>query len=194
MNARAEGARALLKSGAASAAICGVLAVLTLAASTAPRVIIIGFWAVLALLFTLWVGLPWRRLMRGQIPILESALRAGCARVIRIQSPRVVEFEEEEDEGACYAFEHDESSSIFVVGQEFYEDEGFPNSDFSIVELLGEGGTPVDSLIVPHGQRLTPERIIPAAVKHLLDLPDHLDVVAAPLDRVESALASTTGR
>ncbi|HTI42172.1 MAG TPA: hypothetical protein VL693_10120 [Vicinamibacterales bacterium] len=27
----------------------------------------------------LW-GLPWRRLMRGQIPILESVLRAGRAR------------------------------------------------------------------------------------------------------------------
>ena len=29
----------------------------------------------------LW-GLPWRRLMRGQIPILESALRAGRAHEI----------------------------------------------------------------------------------------------------------------
>jgi hypothetical protein len=130
--------------------------------------------------------------MRGQIPILESALRAGRAREIRIQSPRVVEFEEEEDEGACYAFEHDAGSSIFIVGQEFYEDEGFPNADFSIVEILGESGTPIDSRVVPHGRKLTPERIVPAAVKHRLELPDHLAVVAAPLDRVESALAATT--
>lgn len=161
-NARAESARALVKTGAASGAICGALAVLTLVASTAPRVIVVGFWAALWLLFTLWIGLPWRRLMRGQIPILESALRAGRARVIRIQSPRVVEFQEEEDEG--------------------------------IAELLGESGMPVDSLIVPHGQRLTPERIIPAAVKCRLELPDHLAVVATPLDHVESALGATADR
>jgi hypothetical protein len=184
-NARAESGRALVKTGAASAAVCGVLAVLTLVASTAPRAVVVGFWTVLWLLFTLWIGLPWRRLMRGQIPMLESALRAGRARVIRIQSPRVVEFEEEEDEGACYAFEHDGSSSIFIVGQEFYEDEKFPNADFSIVELLAESGTPIDSLVVPHGRKLGPERIIPAALKHRLELPDHLAVVAAPLAATE---------
>ena len=193
-NARAEGAQALVKAGAASAAVCAVLALLTLLASTAPPAIVLVFWATLAIGFTLWVGLPWRRLMRGQIPILESALRAGRARVLHIQSPRVVEFEEEEDEGACYAFEHDAASSLFIIGQEFYEDEEFPNTDFSIVEILGESGTPIDSLIVPHGLKLTPERTIPAAVKHRLELPDHLAVVAAPLDRVESALAAAAER
>lgn len=193
-HARGETSRALVKTATASAAVCGVLAVCTLVASSAPAVVVVGFWAALALLFTLWVGLPWRRLMRDQIPVLESALHASRARVIRIQSPRVVEFEEEEDEGACYAFEHDADSSIFVVGQEFYEDDKFPNTDFSIVDILGQSGMPIDSLIVPHGRKLTPERLIPAALKRRLELPDHLAVIAAPLERIESALDSVAQR
>jgi hypothetical protein len=52
-----------------------------------------------------------------------------------------VEFEGEEDEGACYAFEYGLDASIFVAGQEFYDDD-FPNSDFSIVEILGASGDP----------------------------------------------------
>src|SRR5829696_1559208 len=103
-NARAESARALVKTGGASAAICGSLMLITLWLSDAPAVVIVGFWAALALVFTLWIGMPWRRLMRGQIPIMEEALETNRARELRVQSARIVEFEEEEDEGACYAF------------------------------------------------------------------------------------------
>src|SRR5262245_37760216 len=51
-NARAESKRALLKPGGASAAVCGVLAILTLIASEAPRWVIVLFWGALWLLFT----------------------------------------------------------------------------------------------------------------------------------------------
>lgn len=194
VNARRESTQALVKTGAASALVCSVLAAATLLASSAPRTVIAAFWAAFAVVFTLWIGLPWRRLMRGQIPVLESALRANRARVIRIQSPRVVEFDEEEDEGACYAFEHTEGSSIFVVGQEFYEDDDFPSTDFSIVEILGESGTPVDAIVRTHGVKLTPERVIPATVKRRLELSEHLTVVDATLGRIEAALPATSKR
>jgi hypothetical protein len=187
-DARAESSRALLKSGGASAAVCGVLMLLTLWLSDAPATVIVGFWAVMTVVFTLWIGLPSRRLMRGQVPILEDALTANRAREIRLTSNRVVEFEEVEDEGACYAFDGDGSSSIFVTGQEFYEDDDFPNSDFSMIELLGTSGTAVDVLLLKRGRKLTPERVIPASVKDALELPQHLEVVPAPLERVESAL------
>jgi hypothetical protein len=141
-NARRERALALVKTGAASALVCGALAVATLFASDAPRLVIIAFWGILAVVFTLWIGLPWHRLMRGQVPILEDALRVGRAREFRVQASRVVEFEEEEDEGACYAFELDPRAALFIVGQEFYEDDDFPNTDFSIVEILGTSGRP----------------------------------------------------
>jgi hypothetical protein len=187
-NARAESSRALLKTGGASAAVCGVLMLLTLWLSDAPAAVIVGFWALMTVVFALWTGMPWRRLMRGQIPILEDALKANRAREIRLVSNRVVEFEEVEDEGACYAFDDDGRSSIFITGQEFYEDDDFPNGDFSMIELLGTSGTAVDVLLVKRGRKLTPERVIPASVKDALELPDHLEVVPAPLERVESAL------
>jgi len=100
-NARAESRRALLKTGFASSAICGVLAILTFLASDAPRALIAAFWTVLWLVFTLWIGLPWRRLMRAQARNFEEAIRTNRAREIRLQATRVVEFEEEEDEGAA---------------------------------------------------------------------------------------------
>jgi len=187
-NASTESIMAFVKTGAASAAVCGVLAIVTLVASTAPRAFVIAFWALLWLVFTLWIGLPWRRLMRGQTRTLAEALRTNRAREIRMQTTRVVEFEEEEDEGACYAFDRDGSSTIFIVGQEFYEDVDFPNSDFSITEILGSGGLPVDVLVAKHGRKLVPERVVPARVKKDLGLPGHLEVVETALDQIESAL------
>jgi hypothetical protein len=187
-NTRTEASLALVKTGAASAAVCGVLMIATLVASTAPRPLIVVFWLVLAALFTIWIGMPGRRLMLSQIPALENALRTNRARVLRVQSERVVEFEAEEDEGACYAFEHDAASVVFIVGQEFYEDDDFPNSDFSMIEVLGSRGTPVDIWLEKTGRKLTPDRVVPANVKWTLELPEHLAVVDVPLDRVEELL------
>lgn len=189
--AREESGKALLKSGAASTAVCGVLMVLTLLASDAPIIVIVGFWVVMMAVFTAWIGLPGRRLMLDQVQILQDALHGNRARERRLQSERVVEFEEVEDEGACYAFDYDGASSIFIVGQEFYEDDDFPNSDFSMIELLGASGTPIDVLLTKRGRKLMPERIIPAAIKNDLELPDHLEIVPAPLERIESALRSS---
>ena len=186
--ARTEASLVLVKTGAASAAVCGVLMIATLLASTAPRPIIVVFWLILAALFTIWIGMPGRRLMLSQIHALEDALRTNRARVIRVRSERVVEFEEEEDEGACYAFEHDTAAVVFIVGQEFYEDDDFPNSEFSMIEILGSRETPVDIWREENGRKLTPDRVVPAKVKWTLELPQHLAVVDVPLDRVEELL------
>ncbi|HXU87354.1 MAG TPA: hypothetical protein VFQ62_00735 [Methylomirabilota bacterium] len=187
--ARTESMMALAKTGAASAAVCGVLAILTLFASSAPRAVVVGFWALLWLIFTLWIGLPWRRLMRGQARTLAEAIRTNRAREIRLQTTRVVEFEEEEDEGACYAFDHEGNAAVFIIGQEFYEDDDFPNTDFSMVEILGERGQAIDVLIVKRGRKLQPERLIAAAVKNRLELPEHLTIVPGALERIEASLS-----
>jgi hypothetical protein len=187
-HARSEASRVLVKTVAASAAVCGVLIIATLLASTAPRPLIVGFWLVMAGLFTVWIGLPGRRLMLSQIPALEDALRTTRARVVRVQSEHVVEFEEVEDEGACYAFETDPARVVFIVGQEFYEGDDFPNADFSMIEVLGSRGTPVDIWVEKSGRKLMPDRVVPAKVKWTLELPDHLAVVDVPLDRVEDLL------
>jgi hypothetical protein len=184
----AESRRALRKTGIASTAVCGALAVITLLASGAPRIIILAFWGTLAVAFTLWLGMPWRRLVRDQLRVLAEGFRTNRAREIQIRSSRVVQFEEAEDEGACYAFEYDEGESLFVVGQDFYEDEAFPNSDFSIVQILDGSGHAIDQLVLKRGRKLRPERVVPASVKSQMEVPEHLMVVSAPIDRIESAV------
>ena len=188
-NARAQSASALAKTAGASAVVCGALAILTFLASEAPHAVITAFWVVLWLTFTLWVGLPQRRLMRNQARLFEEAIRANRAREIRLRSNRVVEFEEEEDEGACYAFDHDGNAIVFIRGQEFYEDDDFPNNDFSMVEILGERGQPIDVLLLKHGVKLKPDRVVPASLKNRLNLPEHLTIITSSLDDIETFLS-----
>jgi hypothetical protein len=186
--ARRESRLALVKTGAASSAVCGLLGVLTALASDAPLAVIVAFWLALATLFTAWIGWPWRKLMRRQIPVLEGALRTARVIDTRLTSRRVVEFEEFEDEGACYAFAQEDGSCVFVVGQEFYDDDDFPNTDFSIIDVIGENGLPVTSWLTKVGAKLRPERVVPAAMRDALEIPEHLVVVETPIDHIEAAL------
>jgi hypothetical protein len=143
--------RALVKTGGVSTLVCAVLLALTLLASDAPWWIVTAFWLVLAAVFTLWIGMPWRRLMRQQVVSFEAALRANTARVTRVQSDRVIEFEEEEDEGACYAFALSDGTTVFICGQEFSGEERFPNSDFSLIDVLGPESNPITTLLEKNG-------------------------------------------
>jgi len=53
----------------------------------------------------------------------------------------MVEFEEEEDEDACYAFQLDGGRILFVAGQSYYRSARFPNTDFSLVGLYDKEGS-----------------------------------------------------
>jgi hypothetical protein len=178
----------LVKYAAASVTVCAVLAVLTLLVSDAPAIVVCVFWSAVAIVLALWIGMPERRALDAQSAALAAALPASHARVTRVQASRVVEFEEIEDEGVCYAFEVDPTQVLFIHGQEFYASEQFPNSDFSLVEIVGHDGIVVDEIRHMDGVRLTPERRLHAATKDRLVLPDHLDVVAASLDDLEHEL------
>src|SRR5690349_2766027 len=86
-------------------AFSAVLCLLTILADRRlPWWTIAAFWAAICVVITSWVlielrmkELPSRRL---RISRMEDALLRNEARVTRIQSDEVVEFEEEEDEGA----------------------------------------------------------------------------------------------
>jgi hypothetical protein len=183
----------LLKAFGASVIVCGALAALTLLVSDAPRALIVGFWAVLAALFTLWIGVPGRSGLRRQATALEAVLQHDRAQVFRAQSTRVVEFEEIEDEGACYAFDVGGGRVLFVQGQEFYADDDFPNSDFSLATVLGPGNAIVDEIFTKSGAKLEPERCIARDVKNRLTIPDHLDIIDADLATIETSLAPAEG-
>jgi hypothetical protein len=89
----------------------------------------------------------------------------------------MAELEEEEDEGACYALQLENNKIIFVTGQDDYASAWFPNTDFSLVEIYGDGNVLVEGFIEKNGKKLTPQRTISAKVKSKLRIPDHLEVI-----------------
>ena len=115
----------------------------------------------------LWVGRDMRahaQQFAATGNALRSALAANTAEVYDVRARAFIEFEEVEDEGACYAFELDGARLVFVAGQEFYPGARFPSLDFSLVYVYDETGRRVDMLIDKRGARATPARIIPTAI------------------------------
>ena len=144
----------------------------------------------IAALISLWSYFEVRPKLRKDVELYEGALRHNEATVIRIQSNALVEFEEQEDEGACYAFQLDNHQIIFVSGQDYYPSARFPNSDFSIVDINGENGRAVDSFIEKNGSKLKPIRKISWLLKHSETFPDNFQIIGGDLDRLEEILAS----
>jgi hypothetical protein len=170
-----------------------ILWILTLAASDADPAIVTSFWAVVGAGILLWV----RRDLRKDMADLrlvelayESARRRSEAREFEIRAQAFAEFEEVEDEGACYAFELNGERLAFVNGQQFYPQARFPSHHFSLVHLLDEDGNPVDEVIVKHGPEAAAARMIPAEKKLGLDIPEHLEVIDGTIDEIERLLAS----
>jgi hypothetical protein len=140
----------------------------------------------------LWTA---RSLRTGTAPQelrLERALSTGRAREFRIQSERVAEIEEYEDEGACYVFEFAEGASIVVSGQQFYATDTFPNADFSLIEVVGDDGVEIDELMRERGRRLEPVRRLPREIKDRVDIPEHLTELDVGVDDLEAELARRT--
>jgi len=166
-----------------------VLWIWTLLASDAPWHIITVFWITIGSALTLWL----RRDMRGDNfqrmkRAMESALVRSEADVYDVRARAFAEFEEVEDEGACYAFELDHNRLLFVTGQEFYASAKFPSLDFSLVYVLDEQGQTVEMFIDKRGPKATPARTISASVKSTLEIPEHLEVRTGTLDEVVSVL------
>jgi hypothetical protein len=175
----------------ATAVIVLVLWLATILASDAPWLVVTAFWALVGAGIMLWV----RRDMRKESSLeeqwagrLESALKRNTADVFDVRAAAFVELEEFEDEGACYAFALDGGRVVFVSGQEFYEAVRFPSLDFSLVYPLDESDRAVDVLIDKRGPKTAAARTISYQVKHGLEIPEHLEVVATSLDDLEARL------
>jgi hypothetical protein len=146
-------------------------------------------WFGIGLPITLWAYVVARSNLEQAVGRFESALRQNSACTIRIQSERMVEFEEEEDEGACYAFQLSGGRIVFVSGQQFYSSLRFPNSDFSLVEIQSGEGMPMISLIEKEGHRIQPMQTIPANRKAALEIPSHLQVIHGDISQIEQLLS-----
>lgn len=176
-----------------SAAAVVVLWILTLLASDAPRLVVTIFWLLVGGAIAAWVWRDVRRdaAMTGDYTAeLRRALERNAADVYDITATRFVEFEEFEDEGAGYAFELADGRIVFISGQEFYSGAKYPSLDFSLVYVLGATGAPVEMVIDKRGATAAPVRTIPAATKHTLTIPEHLEVRHGRLDEIERWLVS----
>ena len=164
---------------------------LTLIASDSPALIVTAFWLVVGAAIILAVRRSMQadgRQLQAVAAGLESALRRNLAEVYDIRATGFVEFEEIEDEGACYAFELPGDRLVFLQGQEFYGTAGFPSLDFSLVMPLDEAGRRVDMFIEKRGRKATPQRLLSAALKRDLEIPDDLELVSGTLERIEERL------
>ena len=144
----------------------------------------------IAVPISLWCYAELRPKFIADSQLFESALRRNEAHVTRIQSNAMVEFEEEEDEGACYAFQLDKRQIVFVSGQDFYPSAKFPNTDFSLVDIHSDDGKLVESFIEKNGSKLKPLRKIPARQKSGMKIPDNLETIEGDLDKIEQILSS----
>lgn len=180
-----------------TAAITFVLWLVTIFIADAPWFVITAFWLVAGLVLALWVARDAKKdaaQLQSMVQGLQSALKRNAADVYDVQARSFVEFEEIEDEGACYAFQVDERRIVFVSGQEFYSSAKFPNTDFSLVHLHDSHGKLIEMLIAKHGAKAVPVRTIPAATKSKLAVPDHLETIEGRLDDLESLLATSAPR
>jgi len=148
------------------------------------------FWSAFSILIGIWIWIEEGVRHRKRLRQIESALRGGEVREVRVEASAVAEFEEEEDEGACYAFDVGGGLILFISGQEFYPSRNFPNSDFSLIEVHGAEGELVESYVEKRGHRLKASRTISADSKKQLRVPDHLERVVGSLSDLERVLAT----
>lgn len=179
------------KSLVPGAVVIAILCIVTLALSDTPWPIVTVFWVAVGGGISIWVRHDLKKDLRslsGMLRRYESARERNEAEVFDIKAKAFADFEETEDEGACYAFEIDGDRLAFVQGQQFYPEAKFPSHDFSLVHILDEDGLAVDVQIDKRGPKVAPARTIPAATKLGLEIPEHLEVLHGQLDDIEDLL------
>jgi hypothetical protein len=151
-------------------------------------------WAGLAIVVALWSYWDDAKPIRRAIRLCDETLARNEIKATHIRSSSMVELEEIEDEGACYAFQFAEGRIVFVTGQEFYASARFPNDDFSLAVVRDREGHIAMEWIVKYGRKLTPVRTIPAKARARLILPGHLQVIDGRLEDLERLLEAAPER
>jgi len=174
-----------------TAGVTVILWLVTILVADAPLLVVTGFWLITGAVLALWVRLDAMKdatQLQSMAQGLKSALKRNAADVYDVQAKSFAEFEEIEDEGASYVFEHEDGRALFISGQEFYPGAKFPSLDFSLVYFLDENGQAVDMQIEKRGSRAAPARFIPAAIKERLEIPEHLETRSGGIAHLEDRL------
>jgi len=169
--------------------IFGVFWAMTMIGFHVYRLSLSAVWLGIWSMTFVWTYFSEKPKVKADIEIYVNALSRNEAREIRIRSDEMVELEEEEDEGVCYAFQLEGNRIFFVVGQEYYPSVQFPNTDFSLVQIYNEKEVVLEEFIEKHGKKLKPKRKISAKNKAKLRVPGNLEVIEGTLDDLEKLLA-----
>ncbi len=172
-----------------SSVVFGALWGLTLAVSKDRAIVVTAVWLAIGAVVTLWSYFSARRELFMDVNRYEQGLERNEVREWRVQSTEMVEFEEEEDEGACYAFQLNNGRILFISGQEYYPSARFPNTDFSLANIYDNNGVRIEELIHKRGHRLEPSRTVPASFKADLFIPEHLRTIEGRLAELERLLS-----
>jgi hypothetical protein len=148
------------------------------------------FWLCLGIGISLWNIITERHKVLKRIGAYEDAMNKDEADVLHIRSNAMIEFDEIEDEGACYAYQVDDESIIFIAGQDFYSSARFPNNNFEIIYIYDSARNPIEMLIEKHGDKLEPVRKVSSQVKKKLRLPNHLETIKGKLADIEQILTA----
>jgi hypothetical protein len=168
----------------------------TLVVSDTSWPIITAFWVFAGSGILLWVRHDLKkdiRQLHDMLNAYQSARRRNEAEIFNVEATSYADFEEVEDEGACYAFQIEGDRLVFIAGQEFYPQARFPSHDFSLVYVLTERGEAIDMVIEKRGARAAAELTVPAATKLKLDIPETLEVIDGKLGQIEDLLSSANG-
>jgi len=137
----------------------------------------------------LWVYYSKKPKGKAGLEIYAEALRRNKALETRIQSDEMVELEEDEDEGACYAFQLSGKQILFVSGRTSAPRRDFPTAIFHWFTSMGKTKFLVETFIEKHGKKLRPKRKISAELRSKMKVPNHLQVIEGKLDDLEELLA-----
>ena len=148
----------------------------------------IGAFLVLGLFTSLSVIIPERRRRSSRVRSYDDAIARGTCDERRIVVRRFWDFKEQEDEGACYAFEMQSGGVVFVTGQEYYPEARFPNSDFSLIEFRDRDGELIDSLVEKRGSKISPERVFDGKEREVTRNIEHSDFFEGSLEEMYELL------
>ena len=173
----------------AGVVIFGLLWASTVIATKGNWLLPTAFWSLLGVAISAWVYSSEKPKYAAAVRRCEDVLRQNEVHEISIRTDALVELEEIEDEGACYAIQLRDHLIVFVSGQDYYPSARFPNTDFSVIRIFDSEKSLVHEFIEKRGSKLRPKRKISAEAKAQLEVPLHLQVIEGDLDELENLLA-----
>ena len=146
------------------------------------------------LLIVLWVKIEEKIKSSRSIQNIKTAITNNSVEVLYCQSNKMIKLEEFEDEGPHYLFQVEDNKILSLGGQEFYETESFPNTEFEIIRCYGNETFPIIFKKYNYGEKLKPIRTISGKEKLKLMKsrkypdPEKFEVIEGRLENIEELL------